>query len=92
MNDTLGYPDPGLDLSDGFKPHTSHWGVFSARHSEAGLEVSIMRGILIRMASSTTFPARSATRRASPSRRSAAAGSSADPAPMIAAAATSSSP
>lgn len=39
MNDTIGYPDPGLDLSDGFKPHTLHWGVFSARHSEAGLEV-----------------------------------------------------
>ena len=39
MDDTIGHPDPGLDLSDGFKPHTSHWGVFSARHSEAGLEV-----------------------------------------------------
>ena len=39
MNEMIGYPDPGLDLSDGFKPHTSHWGVFSARHSEAGLEV-----------------------------------------------------
>ena len=39
MSDTVGYPDPGLDLTDGFKPHTSHWGVFSARHGEAGLEV-----------------------------------------------------
>src|SRR6266481_3910910 len=39
MSDTIGYPDSGLDLSDGFKPHTSHWGVFSARLSEAGLEV-----------------------------------------------------
>ena len=39
MNDIVGYPDPGLDLSDGFKPHTSHWGVFSARHGEDGLEV-----------------------------------------------------
>jgi biotin/methionine sulfoxide reductase len=39
MSDTIGYPEPGLDLSDGFKPHTSHWGVFSARLGEAGLEV-----------------------------------------------------
>jgi biotin/methionine sulfoxide reductase len=39
MNETIGYPDPGLDLSDGFKPHTSHWGVFSARLREGGLEV-----------------------------------------------------
>ena len=39
MSDTIGYPDSGLDLSDGFKPHTSHWGVFSARLGEAGLEV-----------------------------------------------------
>jgi len=39
MSDTIGYPDAGLDLSDGFKPHTSHWGVFSARLGEAGLEV-----------------------------------------------------
>src|SRR5215471_17455855 len=39
MSDTIGYPDSGLDLSDGFRPHTSHWGVFSARFSEAGLEV-----------------------------------------------------
>ncbi|MBV9460532.1 MAG: molybdopterin-dependent oxidoreductase, partial [Bradyrhizobium sp.] len=39
MSDTIGYPDPALDLSDGFKPHTSHWGVFSARLGEAGLEV-----------------------------------------------------
>ena len=30
MSDTIGHPDPALDLSDGFKPHTSHWGVFSA--------------------------------------------------------------
>jgi hypothetical protein len=39
MNEMIGHPDPGLDLSDGFKPHTSHWGVFSTRHSETGLEV-----------------------------------------------------
>ena len=39
MSDTIGSPEPGLDLSDGFKPHTSHWGVFSARLGEAGLEV-----------------------------------------------------
>jgi biotin/methionine sulfoxide reductase len=39
MQDAIGYPDSGLDLSDGFKPHTSHWGVFSARLSDAGLEV-----------------------------------------------------
>lgn len=39
MSETIGYPDPGLDLSDGFKPHTSHWGVFSARFGKAGLEV-----------------------------------------------------
>jgi len=39
MSDTIGHPDPALDLSDGFKPHTSHWGVFSARLGEAGLEV-----------------------------------------------------
>src|SRR5437879_5184743 len=39
MNETIGYPDPGLDLSDGFKPHTSHWGVFSARLREDQLEV-----------------------------------------------------
>ncbi len=39
MNDSIGYPDSELDLSDGFKPHTSHWGVFSARLGEAGLEV-----------------------------------------------------
>ena len=39
MNETIGAPDPGLDLSDGFKPHTSHWGVFSARLREEGLEV-----------------------------------------------------
>ena len=39
MSDAIGYPDSGLNLSDGFKPHTSHWGVFSARLSEAGLEV-----------------------------------------------------
>jgi len=39
MSDTIGYPDSGLDLSEGFKPHTSHWGVFSARLGEAGLEV-----------------------------------------------------
>ncbi|MCC8984921.1 Asp-tRNA(Asn)/Glu-tRNA(Gln) amidotransferase GatCAB subunit C, partial [Bradyrhizobium sp. 10BB] len=39
MSETIGYPDPGLDLSDGFKPHTSHWGVFSARLGKAGLEV-----------------------------------------------------
>ncbi|MFN5107856.1 MAG: molybdopterin-dependent oxidoreductase, partial [Bradyrhizobium sp.] len=39
MSETIGHPDPGLDLSDGFKPHTSHWGVFSARLGQAGLEV-----------------------------------------------------
>ena len=39
MNEIIGYPDPGLDLSDGFKPHTSHWGVFSARLREDLLEV-----------------------------------------------------
>src|SRR5271168_4176148 len=39
MDDIVGYPDSGLDLSDGFKPHTSHWGVFSARLGSAGLEV-----------------------------------------------------
>src|ERR1700759_137274 len=39
MSDTIGYPDLDLDLSDGFKPHTSHWGVFSARLGEAGLAV-----------------------------------------------------
>lgn len=39
MNETIGDPDPGLDLSDGFKPHTSHWGVFSARLREDLLEV-----------------------------------------------------
>ncbi|KJC60382.1 biotin transporter BioY [Bradyrhizobium sp. LTSPM299] len=39
MTETIGAPDPGLDLSDGFKPHTSHWGVFSARLREDGLEV-----------------------------------------------------
>ena len=44
MDDTIGFPDPGLDLSDGFKPHTSHWGVFSARQSEAGLEVRAYAG------------------------------------------------
>ena len=44
MSDTIGYPDPGLDLSDGFKPHTSHWGVFSARLGQAGLEVRAYAG------------------------------------------------
>src|SRR6201988_1067407 len=44
MSDTIGYPDPALDLSDGFKPHTSHWGVFSARLGEAGLEGSPYAG------------------------------------------------
>jgi biotin/methionine sulfoxide reductase len=39
MSDAIGHPDPALDLADGFKPHTSHWGVFSARLGEAGLEV-----------------------------------------------------
>src|ERR1700710_2314818 len=37
--DSIVYPDSGLDLTDGFKPHTSHWGVFSARQSEDGLQV-----------------------------------------------------
>ena len=44
MDDTIGFPDPGLDLSDGFKPHTSHWGVFSARNGAAGLEVRAYAG------------------------------------------------
>ena len=44
MDDAIGFPDPGLDLSDGFKPHTSHWGVFSARESDAGLEVRAYAG------------------------------------------------
>ncbi len=44
MSDTIGYPDPALDLSDGFKPHTSHWGVFSARLGKAGLEVRAYAG------------------------------------------------
>ena len=44
MSDTIGCLDPGLDLSDGFRPHTSHWGVFSARLSEAGLEVRSYAG------------------------------------------------
>src|SRR4051794_5393908 len=44
MDDTIGFPDPGLDLSDGFKPHTSHWGVFSARQGDAGLEVRAYAG------------------------------------------------
>src|ERR1700761_4576260 len=39
MSETIGYPDPALDLSDGSKPHTSQWGVFSARLGEAGLEI-----------------------------------------------------
>src|SRR5215470_3666419 len=39
MRDGVGFPDSGLDLTDGFKPHTSHWGVFSARHGKDGLEV-----------------------------------------------------
>ena len=44
MTETIAFPDPGLDLSDSFKPHTSHWGVFSARNSEAGLEVRAYAG------------------------------------------------
>lgn len=44
MDDTIGFPDPGLDLSDGFKPHTSHWGAFSARQGAAGLEVRAYAG------------------------------------------------
>ncbi|MBR0753073.1 molybdopterin guanine dinucleotide-containing S/N-oxide reductase [Bradyrhizobium jicamae] len=39
MSETIGTADPGVDLSDGFKPHTSHWGVFSARYGKDGLEV-----------------------------------------------------
>ena len=39
MKDSVGYPDQGLDLTDGFKPHTSHWGVFSARQNADGLQV-----------------------------------------------------
>jgi len=44
MRDSIGCPDSGLDLSDGFKPHTSHWGAFSARLGEAGLEVRSYAG------------------------------------------------
>jgi biotin/methionine sulfoxide reductase len=39
MSETIGRPDPDFDLSDGFKPHTSHWGVFSARLKDGDLEV-----------------------------------------------------
>ena len=39
MKDSIGYPDQGLDLTDGFRPHTSHWGVFSARQGADGLQV-----------------------------------------------------
>jgi biotin/methionine sulfoxide reductase len=39
MTDALDRPDPGLDLSDGFKPHTSHWGVFSARMQGDRLDI-----------------------------------------------------
>ncbi len=39
MTDALDRPDPGLDLSDGFKPHTSHWGVFSARMDGDRLDI-----------------------------------------------------
>ena len=67
MNDTVGFPDPGLDLSDGFKPHTSHWGVFSARWRKGWKSVRIQL-TPIRTASSRISPARCATRRASPSR------------------------
>lgn len=44
MSETMGQPDPGLDLSDGFKPHTSHWGVFSARLTDGQLEVKPYAG------------------------------------------------
>jgi biotin/methionine sulfoxide reductase len=44
MDDTIGHPDPGLDLSGGFRPHTSHWGVFSARQGASGLEVRAYAG------------------------------------------------
>src|SRR5262249_35489034 len=39
MMDTFGRADPGLDLSDGFRPHTAHWGVFSARMRDGRLEI-----------------------------------------------------
>jgi biotin/methionine sulfoxide reductase len=39
MGETMDQPDPGLDLTDGFKPHTSHWGVFSARMRDGVLDV-----------------------------------------------------
>ena len=37
MSETLTLPD--LDLSDGFRPHTSHWGVFSARMRDGRLDI-----------------------------------------------------
>ena len=39
MSEMMGQADPDLDLSEGFKPHTSHWGVFSARLNDGQLEV-----------------------------------------------------
>ena len=81
MDDTIGFPDPGLDLSDGFKPHTSHWGVFSARQGEAGSRSGRIPAIPIRTASSRIFPAPCAIARASRSRWCAAAGSKTDPGP-----------
>jgi biotin/methionine sulfoxide reductase len=39
MTETLDRPDPGLDLTDGFRPHTSHWGVFSARMRDGRLDI-----------------------------------------------------
>jgi biotin/methionine sulfoxide reductase len=39
MSEIMDQPDPGLDLTDGFRPHTSHWGVFSARMREGLLDV-----------------------------------------------------
>ena len=92
MSDTIGYPEPGLDLSDGFKPHTSHWGVFSARLGEAGLEVRPYAGDPDPNGIIGNFPAALRHRRASVNRRSAVAGSSAAPVPMIAAAAMNSFP
>ena len=88
MRDVCGYPDSGLDLTDGFKPHTSHWGVFSARQSEEGLQVRPYAGDPDPNGIIDNFPALCATRFASPNRQFVVAGLSEAPAPMIVAAAT----
>ncbi len=44
MTETRDRPDPGLDLTDGFRPHTSHWGVFSARMRDGKLDVRAYGG------------------------------------------------